>query len=347
MVRTIRKKHNTKRIYGGDIHDYRMMKIVMSELRETRRKLAETTTWLDSHPEDTFERLEKQYWFRRMKLIEMKDLDEIEVLLGKITDPSGRFTQGERQMREYLRQKRIMTEMKHAIEKWLEDHSADITELDRARVNTLLQNVERQININAPNFHMSPNNKNRVNSLPVRQISPENFDALVTRLPSLNQEARARGYTHGRRRYSRGLETQIQREDERNRWLSEIGLAPINLNVDINYFNRSVITNSPYNVSGLKEIVLTNNAKNGITFNEVDYTKPVLVLNYNHARNQPSVSNIIYQSKESINSLRKSKKNPYMGHNVRIKTANWMRPIQKENNQRMSKKRKIQLSQNK
>ena len=79
----------------------------------------------------------------------------------------------------------------------------------------------------------------------------------------------------------------------------------------------------PNNIGQLTNIELENNATNAATWNEINFGRPVLVLNNENSLEIPSRR--VYQSNQSINHLRRTQRNPSTRNIVRRGT--WKRPV--------------------
>ena len=90
-----------------------------------------------------------------------------------------------------------------------------------------------------------------------------------------------------------------------------------------NAVNYSYIPRVPNNMSQLTNIELENNASNATSWNEIDFERPVLVLNNENSLEIPSRR--VYQSNQSINHLRRTRRNPTTRGMIRRGT--WKRPV--------------------
>jgi len=90
-----------------------------------------------------------------------------------------------------------------------------------------------------------------------------------------------------------------------------------------NPVNYSYIPVVPNNMSQLTNIELENNASNATSWNEINFERPVLVLNNENSLEIPSRR--VYQSNQSINHLRRTRRNPTT-RGV-IQRGTWKRPV--------------------
>jgi hypothetical protein len=86
--------------------------------------------------------------------------------------------------------------------------------------------------------------------------------------------------------------------------------------------NRGVIPRRPNNVEGLQIIEIEpDNAVNAVTFEDIRFDQPVLVLDNEHRFQR------VYQSNDSIADLRQTMRNPHTRNPIR--SAVWMKPVRR------------------